>query len=388
MSKKRFGLSLLTALAMVLIFSVTALAAITGVAITKATVDDQGLLKVIWTADAGATDYTVTVKDVTDKANPVDKTADATIDEVNTTLTLATAPSSKYEVTIVTVDGVNATAKTVFNAFTPASNRELVLVDVDNGILNANQTGKGVTTNDGSTNTDVIKSSDVKNDGTTGTQRTHGEYQNNTNSCASCHQTHTGASKSLLFKDGVYNTCTACHDGTLGFYNVFESSNAGTFGGTTMGNMSVHLADGTVQLKAAPGGNLSANSGSWVNEFNCASCHAPHGSYSERLLHYNPNGMGLAKTTDGGIGIKGGVISEFGTLPSASAADAAKFILVRGTAQQFGLATTDIDGNDIAATKVITVYEDKGTTYAKSSTPWLYGYVYGSPKNYSIKIQV
>jgi len=376
MTKRRFGLSLLTALALVLMFSVSVMAAVTGVTIQKATVNDQGVLTVDWNADAAATDYTVTVKDVTANA---DKTADASIDKDNTVLTLATAPSTKYEVTIVTVGGANNTGKTVFNAFTPASNKEMTTLDVDNGIVNANKTGTGVTTNDGSTNASVIKSSGFKNDGTQGTQRTHGEYQNNTNSCASCHQTHTGASKSLLFKDGVYNTCTACHDGTLGFYNVFEHSNAGTFGGTTEGNMSVHLADGTVQMKAAPGGNLSANSGSWVNEFNCASCHSPHGSYSDRLLQYNPNGMGIATKAEGGIGLKGNTVYDFASKPAAVAGLAP--IVVRGTGTELGIT-------GLTTEKVIAVMElsynstTKVYSWKTSTTPWLYGYVYGSPKNY------
>ncbi|MDF2608181.1 MAG: doubled protein, partial [Bacillales bacterium] len=35
----------------------------------------------------------------------------------------------------------------------------------------------------------------------------------------------------------------------------------------------------------------STGDGHWDKIFNCASCHSPHGSYSDRLLHWNPNGM-------------------------------------------------------------------------------------------------
>jgi predicted CXXCH cytochrome family protein len=382
MSKGKLGLSFLTAFALMLVFSMVAMAAAVGVTISLATVDQDGLLKVVWNADAATTDYTVAVKDVTVKTAPVDKTAVATIDKTTRTITLATNPSSKYEVTIVTVGGPNNTGKTVFNAFTPASNELLTSLDLDNGLPNANKTGKNVTTNNGSTVGNVIKSKGmVKNDGTTGNHRTHGEYQNNTNSCASCHQTHTGASKSLLFKDGVYNTCTACHDGTLGFYNVFEPSNAGTFGGTHTGNMSVHLADGSVQIKAAPGGNGAANSGSWVNEFNCASCHSPHGSYSDRLLHYNPNGMGLAVKADGGIGIKGQSVINFASMPTA-ASGATTPIIVRGTATELGI--TELTGTE-KAIAIFELYQNpttKAYSWVRSTNPWLYGYAYGTPKNY------
>jgi predicted CXXCH cytochrome family protein len=378
MSKGKLGFSFLTAFALMLIFSVTALAATFGVTNLKATVDNSSVLKATWSADTatGVTGYTVTVK----KAS--DSTVVDTQTVITTSYTFNVDSNTVYNVEIKTNGGVNDTMTSTLSGVKYRYNNLTTSTDKDNALDNANHTGKNVTTNDGSKVGDVIKSKGmVKNDGTTGNHRTHGEYQNNTNSCASCHQTHTGASKSLLFKDGVYNTCTACHDGTLGFYNVFEPSNAGTFGGTHQGNMSVHLADGSVQIKAAPGGNGAANTGSWVNEFNCASCHSPHGSYSDRLLHYNPNGMGLAVKTDGGIGIKGGTVYNFATLPT-TASITENFIAVKGTAQDFGLVTADIGGADITTTKVITVYEKSGSIWKKSTNPWLYGYVYGSPKNY------
>lgn len=143
-------------------------------------------------------------------------------------------------------------------------------------------------------------------------QLVHTDFQLNTNSCASCHMTHTAQSRGLLFRNGVYNTCTACHDGTLGFLNVFApptedqpwggSITAGTFGVEKSRNASVHLANGVMEIAAAPGGNRAKvavdednGAGSWGSEFNCGSCHAPHGSYSIRLLHYNPNNISLRK---------------------------------------------------------------------------------------------
>jgi hypothetical protein len=132
-------------------------------------------------------------------------------------------------------------------------------------------------------------------------QKVHGFYQNNTNSCASCHQTHTAANgEYLLFKDGVYSTCSACHDGTTGAYNSFApaseemtSSIAGTFNVQTAGhNGSLHQADGSLNISAAPGGNKDG--GAYAEEFNCASCHAAHGSGSagENNLNTDPMGWG------------------------------------------------------------------------------------------------
>ncbi|WML46916.1 cytochrome c3 family protein [Neobacillus sp. PS3-34] len=136
-------------------------------------------------------------------------------------------------------------------------------------------------------------------------QKVHGFYQNNTNSCASCHQTHTGADDNLLFKDGVYSTCSACHDGTTGAYNSFapvSEENAHSIAGTfnvqaSNHNGSLHEADGSLKVSAAPGGNFGATSGQFTQEFDCASCHAPHGNGSagasgENNLNLDPLGWG------------------------------------------------------------------------------------------------
>jgi predicted CXXCH cytochrome family protein len=164
-------------------------------------------------------------------------------------------------------------------------------------------------------------------------QLVHTDFQLNTNSCASCHMTHTAQSRKLLFRNGVYTTCTACHDGTLGFLNVFAaptaenpyggSKTAGTFGADVSRNASVHIANGAVKLAAAPGGNRNvktvsgtlqgatdADNGaaaSWDGEFTCASCHGPHGSYSIRLLHSNPNNISLRKRESGATAATGGL---------------------------------------------------------------------------------
>ncbi len=213
-----------------------------------------------------------------------------------------------------------------------------------------------------------------------GDQKTHGQYKNNTNSCASCHQTHTSKADSLLFADSTFQTCSACHDGTLGFYNVFETgaaylngpSTAGTFGGSHANNMSVHAVDGSVAVKAAPGGNKNGT-GTWAAEFNCASCHAPHGSYSDRLLHYNPNGMGQKTPAEGGLKADDVPVVDFANKGGAGSGLQG----VRGTKAEHGL--TDAAYDSIPADAVVIMIYENGK---KTTNPWLYGYpVRGSSGN-------
>jgi len=283
----------------------------------------------------------------------------------------------------------------------------------DNDIGNANMTGLNADIDDGSSVNDMIKSRNMTmNDGTAGrTQRTHGEYQNNSNSCASCHQTHTAAAKDLLFKGGVYSTCAACHDGTLGFYNVFangaDASTAGTFGGTEAGNASVHLATGLVDgiyVGMAPGGNhmvgptgsMDDEGEAWKQPFDCAACHAPHGSYSDRLLHYNPNEMANTVPSQGGqkqLDVK--VIDGMPTLANVNADGYVAAIVYK--ADLVGMKTVQNWTNGDATVylpdgeKVIVLLK-KGPldanadyiqdrvsgvaqfTLLRDLTPWLYGY--------------
>ncbi|MEH7504203.1 cytochrome c3 family protein [Neobacillus drentensis] len=232
-------------------------------------------------------------------------------------------------------------------------------------IENSNKTAEGVDTNDGTTAGTVIKA-------LTG-QKMHTSYQNNTNSCASCHQTHTAKGDSLLFSDTVYNTCTACHDGTLGFANVFASgetakmTGAGTFGGTH--GSSQHMANDTIKIKAAPGGNPDpegddkTNGTAWGENFNCASCHAPHGSYSDRLLSYNPNGIASMPASQGGMQLENVPVVD--TLPAmttpAEIAAAPAVVLYRTTDGTSGVVT-------------VAQYNKGASAYTKSEAPWLYGY--------------
>jgi predicted CXXCH cytochrome family protein len=252
----------------------------------------------------------------------------------------------------------------LFSMFAIAASAQGETYNPENGVMtpgtvgdqieNANDTAEGVDTNDGSTKGTVIKNLQG--------HKTHTSYQNNTNSCASCHQTHTSKGDQLLFADTVYNTCTACHDGTLGFLNVFADGStasldgAGTFGGSH--GESMHMANDTIKISAAPGGNpveTSKTKGTmWGESFNCASCHAPHGSYSDRLLQYNPNGIGSMPASQGGNQLENVPVVD--TLTGQTA----PVVLYR---------TVDADG-----TVTVAQYNKSGTTYVKSTAPWLYGY--------------
>jgi predicted CXXCH cytochrome family protein len=386
MSKLKISFSAIIMLIVISMFSAVAFAA-TPTAPTglKANIDAQNNLVVDWADVTDATGYKVFVNGV--EKTPAPSTSTATF-SVKTEL-LALTDTNKWltvEVLATNVEGDSAKTKiTVQGANKDLSGTKVTLdTEKDNSIDNHNQSGFGV--GGQNVNTGVLKSNNmVDNHGDRGSQRTHGEYQNNTNSCASCHQTHTASAKSLLFKDGVYSTCTACHDGTLGFYNVFgnkdKASSAGTFGGTHDGNMSVHLADGAVKMKAAPGGNPNGT-GTWDKEFNCASCHAPHGSYSDRLLHYNPNGMGSSTPAEGGIkagGFKAGtqvaVVNYDAT--GVYAGQTTRFIGVKGTKANHGLTEDKYPYNEIGVTDVVIMIYEKApgkTTYSKTTNPWIYGY--------------
>ncbi|EEG77723.1 cytochrome c3 family protein [Dethiobacter alkaliphilus] len=173
-------------------------------------------------------------------------------------------------------------------------------------------------------------------------QAVHTRFATNTNSCASCHMTHTAQGANLLFRANNYATCAACHDGSgIPMLNVFRPSEAiiqlsgtdewdlggghhtsGTFGVNPAMNGSVHLATGDVAIAAAPGGNrvghlkdgTEEDTGDWSADFSCTSCHAPHGSYSFRLLHWNTNNISMRTPDEGGFWFEGLVTDANGNL--------------------------------------------------------------------------
>lgn len=401
MKKTKLSLTLLITLAFMLMLSTVVAAAAPAPTLTGTVGDKQVILD--WN-EVSDTDPVIEYNVYKDGVLLTTVADDGSLTFSYTATGLTNGTVYKFEVAAVSSpdagvtknEGAKASYTTPGLAAWNAEMSQITDTQADGGVdFNANLTGSGVDSQNNAG--EVIKSDGMTSTDGTQTQRTHGEYHNNTNSCASCHQTHTGASKSLLFKDGVYNTCSACHDGTLGFYNVFEShselGSAGTFGGTEAGNMSVHLANGATKLSAAPGGNLNGT-GSWTKEFNCASCHSPHGSYSDRLLHYSPNSMAKTAVDDGGIAAIGAAVMSFTDYTAKTAADWNTYqgdgttvqYLVRGTKTELGIVNADMLSTDVAiqVKKVYayTSYGVKKVTKTDLNTPWLYGYEYGKPKNY------
>jgi predicted CXXCH cytochrome family protein len=159
-------------------------------------------------------------------------------------------------------------------------------------------------------------------------QPVHTNFALNTNSCASCHMTHTAAGGNQLFRPGRSLTCLACHDGTMGFLNVLAPPDVlvGSYGGSiaagtfavfgSVYSPSIHNVDlfpltaRRAHLFDAPGGrgDGTGERGAWLPELACTSCHAPHGSFSIRLLHFNPNQIAVRPRVDSVVyGVYGGL---------------------------------------------------------------------------------
>ncbi|WP_088552745.1 cytochrome c3 family protein [Calderihabitans maritimus] len=144
--------------------------------------------------------------------------------------------------------------------------------------------------------------------------RIHSNYGNETDACSSCHSIHSAVGPSLLQWYTVYETCMACHDGTVSTtYDVVrgEIRNGedalpayggafGGYGGKSEKSWSNHNVTGAITVAAAPGGSkqkevtgltrLGKELYRWDQEFSCQSCHSPHGQGGNaRVLHPDPN---------------------------------------------------------------------------------------------------
>lgn len=287
--------------------------------------------------------------------------------------------------TAVVYDGHNAD---MYKAGVDANGNPANSANVDvtgSGLVNANQTGYN--------NTRKQRSG----------QSLHGSYQNNTNSCATCHQTHTAKDGDfLLFKDGTYSTCSACHDGTTGAYNSFAPVSAedtesvvGTFDVHGAGqNGSLHQADGSLQLTAAPGG--SASSSKFAQDFDCASCHNAHGSgstgennlnvdpmnwgrvpYSETVgqvfNYYKGHGMTAETVTAAKLNDykNGKLFLNVGIFDSVPASKSTPYILVRSTVADPSTNTFYQRAGVPAGSLVIQTYRWSASKYVPDYSLWL-----------------
>ncbi len=148
----------------------------------------------------------------------------------------------------------------------------------------------------------------------------HGGYTATTDACAGCHRAHTAAGPNLLIQTSTYALCMSCH-GTAGtgadtnvedgfFLSTRSASTTGTANTTDNAPL---LAGGFVNYKGAAvtsshdatgasgraaWGNGATNRGVAVNisdvQFNCASCHDPHGSANYRIIKATVNGAAVA----------------------------------------------------------------------------------------------
>jgi predicted CXXCH cytochrome family protein len=137
---------------------------------------------------------------------------------------------------------------------------------------------------------------DVDNFGDTNVHKTHGNFQNNTNSCANCHSTHNAEDNMLLMKSGEYELCMSCHNGTMGFYNVTEASGAGII--SSHEEASMHNVSSAMVIGEAPGHFVNKS----TDILECSSCHNPHGSANDRLLNETVMGTSYAYNVTGKVG--------------------------------------------------------------------------------------
>lgn len=300
--------------------------------------------------------------------------------------------NTTYQVALYYTSDTNTPVEKAVSYFTDAKNAQMLNGDhgatkTDTNTVTLDKNGSGLT----NANETGLNNTRKNRSG----QKVHGFYQNNTNSCASCHQTHTGADSNLLFKDGVYSTCSACHDGTTGAYNSFAPVNednvksiAGTFNVSKAHNGSIHEADGSLNVSAAPGGNKAG--GQFNQEFDCASCHSPHGngSASENNLNLDPLGWGTVAYGTSGDAQYGKLlsISKIYTEAETKALTAVDtpYILVKHTvtADEIGSDVTKqnlffkrqsvVDPTLTAGTDVIMTYRWNGSKkYVADYSLWL-----------------
>ena len=157
----------------------------------------------------------------------------------------------------------------------------------------------------------------------------HGGYTATTDACAGCHRAHTAVGPNLLVQTSTYALCMSCHGstGTGADTNVEDGFFLSTRSASTMGTANTTdnaplLAGGFAFYKTvvvtsshdatgasgrAAWGNGVTNRGVAVNitdvQFNCASCHDPHGSPNYRIIKaaVNGNAVAVAQVDEGAV---------------------------------------------------------------------------------------
>jgi predicted CXXCH cytochrome family protein len=136
----------------------------------------------------------------------------------------------------------------------------------------------------------------------------HGNYAYSTDGCATCHSTHNSSYDKLMkFGYSPTEVCYQCHNGSGASTNV-EHGMINTFNGAPGGAFelnvpaesktvtSAHLVGST--WPTVPGGytvDINNNQVDLTNfNFQCSSCHNPHGSPNARLIKDNINGFAVA----------------------------------------------------------------------------------------------
>jgi predicted CXXCH cytochrome family protein len=150
----------------------------------------------------------------------------------------------------------------------------------------------------------------------------HGGYTATTDACAGCHRAHTATGPNLLIQTSTYALCMSCHGsaGTGADTNVADGFFLSTRGASTTGTAQTTdnaplLAGGFTNYKGAAVtskhdvalNGTPATAAAWGNgstrgvatnisdvQFNCASCHDPHGSSNYRIVKTTVNGVAVA----------------------------------------------------------------------------------------------
>ncbi|NMD68842.1 hypothetical protein HHO41_00980 [Bacillus sp. DNRA2] len=204
------------------------------------------------------------------------------------------------------------------------------------------------------------------NFGADNTHKTHGNFQNNTNSCANCHSTHNGEDDMLL-KSGEYELCMSCHDGTMGFYDVTVASEAGIMDSHDQSS-SMHSVQGELAVKSAPGALANTSTAT----FECSSCHNPHGSANDRLLNESVAGKAFAGNFNVTIVGYTETITKLNPVPTGTA----------GIKLDLDLDPAYADINNATDLSGLKIYKSNGI-YNKPADGYTQAQVYDYKLNYS-----